>query len=296
MDLFERYLKQTPYSDPGDLDTGALPRDPARLALLVRDVIIHRGESERLGHPIPEDRQLDDAEARYVTELLRILRERGDRPLTERRPYDERFAGTCRDFSLLLCALLRATGTPARIRCGFAAYFVEGYHDDHWVTEYRLPDGSWRLMDAQVTHPAYEVDIDPFDVPRDRFLVAGDAWRACREGGADPGTFGVWFHGALDGLWYIRTNVFLDLAAVNGVELLPWDVWGEVVRSDADLTEDDLALMDAVAAARTDDELRRLYEDPRLRVPDAVMSLTARSGYRDHRKVILAASVSSPRV
>ncbi|WP_406496237.1 transglutaminase domain-containing protein [Streptomyces sp. NBC_01604] len=292
MDL---YLKQTPYSDPGELDLDGLPRDPAELARLVRDLIIHRGEGERLGHPVPEDRQLDDPESRYVREILRVLRERGDGPLTAKRPYDERFAGTCRDFSLLLCALLRATGTPARIRCGFAAYFVEGYHDDHWVTEYRLPDGRWRLVDAQVLHPAYELSFDPLDVPRDRFLVAGDAWRACREGGADPGTFGVWFHGDLDGLWYIRTNVLLDLAAVNGVELLPWDVWGRVVRDDADLTEEDLALVDAVAAARTDDDFRRVYEDPRLAVPDEVMSYTARSGYRELRKVSLPRMPSSPR-
>ncbi|WP_411150947.1 transglutaminase-like domain-containing protein [Streptomyces sp. A30] len=292
MDL---YLKQTPYSDPGELDLDGLPCDPAELARLVRDLIIHRGEGERLGHPVPEDRQLDDPESRYVREILRVLRERGDGPLTAKRPYDERFAGTCRDFSLLLCALLRATGTPARIRCGFAAYFVEGYHDDHWVTEYRLPDGRWRLVDAQVLHPAYELSFDPLDVPRDRFLVAGDAWRACREGGADPGTFGVWFHGDLDGLWYIRTNVLLDLAAVNGVELLPWDVWGRVVRDDAGLTEEDLALVDAVAAARTDDDFRRVYEDPRLAVPDEVMSYTARSGYRELRKVSLPRMPSSPR-
>ena len=292
MDL---YLKQTPYSDPGDLDTGGLPRDPAELAALVRDLIIHRGEGERLGHPIPEDRQLDDPEARYVSEVLRILRERGAGPLTVRRPYEERFAGTCRDFSLLLCALLRATGTAARIRCGFASYFVAGYHDDHWVTEYRLPDGSWRLVDAQVLHPAYAVEVDPLDVPRDRFLVAGDAWRACREGRADPRTFGVWGQDDLDGLWYIRTNVFLDLAAVNGVELLPWDVWGRVIRGDAGLTADDLALVDAVAAARTDEDVRRLFADPRLAVPDEILSYTARSGYRELGRVALTASVSSPR-
>lgn len=292
MDL---YLQQTPYSDPGDLDTSGLPQDPGELAGIVRDLIIHRGEGERLGHPVPEDRQLDDPEARYVSEMLRILRERGDGPLTAKRPYDERFAGTCRDFSLLLCSLLRATGTAARIRCGFAAYLAPGYHDDHWVTEYRLPDGSWRLVDAQVLHPAYELAIDPLDVPRDQFLVAGDAWRACREGAADPKTFGVWFHGDLDGLWYIRTNVFLDLAAVNGVELLPWDVWGRVVRGDAGLTEEDLALVDRVAAARTDDDLRRLYGDPRLAVPDEVMSYTARSGYRDLRTVRLPGVPSSPR-
>jgi hypothetical protein len=281
------HLKQTPYSDLGDLDVSGLPREPGELARLVRGLIIHRGESGRLGHPIPEERQHDDPEARYVTEVLRILRERGGAPLTERRPYDERFTGTCRDFSLLLCALLRATGTPARLRCGFATYLAAGYHDDHWVTEYRLPDGSWRLADAQVLLPEYPLDFDPLDVPRDRFLVAGDAWRVCREGRADPKTFGVWFLDGFEGLWYIRTNVLLDLAAVNGVELLPWDIWGREIRADADLTDGDLALLDEVAAARTDDDFRRLYQDPRLKVPDEIMSYTSRSGYLDHRRVIL---------
>ncbi|MFD8721382.1 hypothetical protein ACFV2H_26200 [Streptomyces sp. NPDC059629] len=84
--------------------------------------------------------------------------------------------------SLLLCALLRATGTPARLRAGYGTYFVEGFHDDHWVTEYRAADGSWRLADAQVSTGLYDVPFDPLDVPRDRFVVAGQAWRACRTG------------------------------------------------------------------------------------------------------------------
>jgi hypothetical protein len=79
------------------------------------------------------------------------------------------------------------------------------------------------------------------------------------------------------------------------VELLPWDVWGRVVRGDAGLTEDELALVDAVAAARTDDDFRRLYENPRLAVPDEVMSYPARSGYRDLRTVSLPRMPSSPR-
>ncbi|MFJ3223836.1 hypothetical protein ACIPJS_10740 [Streptomyces sp. NPDC086783] len=39
------------------------------------------------------------------------------------------------------CSLLRATGTPARARCGFADHFTAGWYEDHWVTEYRLPEG-----------------------------------------------------------------------------------------------------------------------------------------------------------
>ncbi|MFF4349615.1 transglutaminase-like domain-containing protein [Streptomyces sp. NPDC001530] len=274
------YLTQSPYSDPGDLDVSGLPRDPGQLARLVRDVIIHRGEGERFGYAIPQERLHDDAESRYAAALLRILRERKDAPLTEHRAPDERFVGTCRDFALLHCSLLRATGTPARIRCGFATYFSEGFHDDHWVTEYGLPDGSWRLIDPQVHHPSYDVPFDPLDVPRDRFLVAGEAWRACREGRADPETFGVTGLDWVKGLWFVRADVCRDLAAFHRVELLPWDGWGPEILDDAALTEDDIALTDAVAAARSEDELRRLYEDPRLTVPDEITSYTTYGGVR----------------
>jgi hypothetical protein len=49
------------------------------------------------------------------------------------------------------------------------------------------------LVDAQIDdrqRELFRVTFDRLDVPRDRFLVAGDAWRACRNG-ADPMTFGV---------------------------------------------------------------------------------------------------------
>lgn len=275
------YLTQSVFSDPGDLDVGGLPREPGQLARFVRDVIIHRGEGELFGHAIPERWLAEDAESRYVTEVLRILRERSGRPLTERREPAERFVGTCRDFSLLLCSLLRATGTPARLRCGFATYFTEGFHEDHWVTEYRLPDGSWRLVDAQIAYGPYDVSFDPLDVPRDQFVVAGQAWRECRAGRADPATFGVSWLKHIRGLWYVRANVGHDLAALNGVEVLPWDGWGPEILDDAALTDDDIALTDAVAGARTEDELRRLYQDPRLTVPDEIRSYTADGGVRN---------------
>jgi len=276
----DNHLRQTVHSDPGDLDIDELPRDPGQLARVVRDLIIHRGEGERLGYVIPEPRLHTDAESRYVTELLRVLRARRDAPLTEPRAPEERFVGTCRDFSLLHCSLLRATGTPARIRCGFATYFVDDWHEDHWVTEYRLPDGSWRLVDPQVLHPSYALDFDPLDVPRDRFVVAGDAWRACRAGRADPLTFGFSQLAHVKGLWYVRLSVLHDLAALNGVEVLPWDAWGPELLDDDSLTEEELALIDAVASADDEHESRRLYEDPRLTVPDTVTSYTAYTGVR----------------
>lgn len=278
MDL---YLKQTPYSDPGDLDTGDLPRDPGQLTTLVRGLIIHRLEGDRFGWEIPEQRLQEDAETRYTAGLLRLLRERSDTPLPHPRTPEQRFVGTCRDFALLLCSLLRATGTPARIRGGYATYFVEGFHDDHWVTEYRLPDGSWRLIDPQVYGGHYDVPFDPLDVPRDRFVVAGQAWQACRAGEADPATFGVWVADDLRGMWLVLNSVVLDLAALNGTEPLPWDGWGlaGLQRYDS-LSEDDFALIDAVAAAREPEDIRRLHKDPRLAVPREILSHTTYLGLR----------------
>ncbi|MGW7263842.1 transglutaminase-like domain-containing protein [Streptomyces sp. NPDC054842] len=277
------YLTQSVYSDPGALDLGALPREPAQLARLVRNVMIHRGEGELFGHAVDGRWLREDAESRRVTTVLRLLRERSDLPLTERREPAERFVGTCRDFSLLLCSLLRATGTPARPRCGFADYFVADWYEDHWVTEFRLPGVGWQLMDAQIAYGPYDVSFDPLDVPRDRFLVAGRAWRECRAGRADPRSFGLSWDEGLRGLWFVRGNVLRDLAALNGVEVLPWDCWGPEIVDDTGLTDGELASVDRVAAARTDEEARRLYRDPRLAVPDEVVSYTSYSGVRKVR-------------
>jgi len=264
------YLSQTVFSDPGHLDVDALPADPGQLASLVRGLIIHRLEGPRFGHVIPRDRLHEDAESRYVSEILRILRERRDAPLTEERAPHERFVGTCRDFSLLLCSLLRATGTPSRIRGGFATYFVEGFLEDHWVTEYRLPDGSWRLVDPQVLHPSYGVPFDPLDVPRDRFLVAAEVWRGCREGRIDPARCGFYSVDRLRGLWLVRARLLQDLAALGGVEPLPWDGWGpRQVLDDADLTAEDLALTDAAAR-----------DGGPVSVPDTITSYTTCTGIR----------------
>jgi hypothetical protein len=281
------YLQQTPYSDPGRLDVSRLPGDPGELAHVVRNVIIHQGEGERLGYAIPAHRLHGDAESRYVSEILRILRERGDTPLTDAREPEGRFVGTCRDFALLHVCLLRATGTPARVRGGFGTYFVDGFHEDHWITEYRLPDGSWRLMDPQVLHPSYDrLDFDPLDVPRDRFLVAGEAWRACRAGEADPETFGFWTDETLRGMWFVRGSLVVDLACRGGVETLPWDGWEPLAGfGDTSLSAADLTLLDAVAAAHTGEDVRRLNAEPRLAPPRETLSKSPSFGLR---KVTLA--------
>lgn len=161
-----------------------------------------------------------------------------------------------------------------RARCGFAAYFSKEKYVDHWVTEYWNDErGAWVLFDAQLDahqRALFKIPFNPADVPRDQFLVAGDCWRLCRAGKADPMDFGIL---DLFGWWMIAGNVVRDIAALNNREMLPWDCWGPMPRPGE---EPDFALFDrfAVLSHAPDthfDELREVYAKT-LPVPPQVMN------------------------
>ena len=64
----------------------------------------------------------------------------------------------------------------------------------------------------------------PATVGPEQFLTAGHAWQAWRAGQLDADRCGLTSideHGA----FWIAGNLRLDLAALNKVEMLPWDVW-----------------------------------------------------------------------
>jgi hypothetical protein len=171
--------------------------------------------------------------------------------------------------------MLRAQGMAARARCGFGAYFEKGKFVDHWVTEYwNEAQKRWVLVDPQLDarqRELFKVTFDPLDVPRDQFVVAGDAWKLCRAGKADAKAFGIL---DMHGLWFVAGNLIRDVAALNNHEMLPWDVWGAMARSDAEL---DLAFFDRLAElSPAPDEyaeaLRAAYRDKRVAVPGTVFN------------------------
>ncbi|GIG69347.1 transglutaminase-like domain-containing protein [Phytomonospora endophytica] len=291
-------------TDPGGEGWAALNSlvgSPAELAASVRNLVVHREGCARYGFTLPDDRR-NEAETRYVSGFLTVLRGLsgddghdghdgpgdGEAPLdliAERRP-EARLAGTCRDFALLFAAALRHNGIPARLRCGFMTYGEGGpeFRGDHWVTEYWRPGKGWTLADPEFG--GYDPDFDPMDVPRDRFLVAGDAWRLCREGKDDPANFGVRIPDVLDltGLSMLRGNVVRDLAALNKVEVLPWDVWG-LAELETEPDDASLALLDRVAdlgsAGGAFEALREAYEEnPGLKITAPVTSYTTYGGVR----------------
>jgi hypothetical protein len=176
--------------------------------------------------------------------------------------------------TMLLCAILRHQGVPARARCGFGAYFRPGAYEDHWVCEYwRVEERRWVMVDAQLDEmqrSVLEIDFDPCDLPPGRFVTGGEAWQRCRSGQADPDRFGIF---DMHGQWFIRGDLVRDLLALNKIEILPWDPWGLMAGPDDETTPEDVALLDRIAALtlagdEAFPEVRALYEgDARLRLP-----------------------------
>jgi hypothetical protein len=272
----DRYKRPTAMSDPGRHAAlfDGLPRDAGALAETVQGLLIHQHIAPAYGVTLGRDQQAQP-HVRAVEKILGDIIARDGRPLSTARAANERQVGVCRHFTLLHVAMLRKQGIPARARCGFGAYFEKGRYLDHWVTEYWNEEKKgWVLFDPQIDHRQRElfgIKFDPADVPRDQFMVAGDAWLLCRGGGADPSAFGVL---DMHGLWFIAGNLIRDVAALNNREMLPWDVWGAMRRQDSEL---DLALFDRLAIVSREpdanlDELTALYCDDRVSVPATVFN------------------------
>lgn len=217
-----RYARHSRWSDPGRFAAGLdrLSADPAALSEIVGGLVLH---------PLfaPAGANRSEASLRSIPEMLSVLLERDPAPLEQARERDKRVIGTCRNYALLACAILRQHGTPARLRVGFADYFTPDFWEDHWVCEYH--DGrDWRLLDAELTGEVrrrFGIAFDPADVPRDRLLAAGPAWLGLRCGEHDPARFGVSIFG-IAGLGFVAGTLARDLAALAMEEMMPWDYWG----------------------------------------------------------------------
>jgi hypothetical protein len=143
--------------------------------------------------------------------------------------------GFCYHFALLHCALLRATGTPARARSGFAGYLQAQRWIDHWVVEYWDGD-SWRLTDPQTGRTG---------LTHDDFQDSLTAWNECRGGASMPALYG---NTELWGWDELRGSLINDVAALNKVEVAGW-YWCDRIRVDpVDQPHDELdASLDILA-------------------------------------------------
>jgi hypothetical protein len=150
---------------------------------------------------------------------------------------------------------------------------------DHWVVEHH--DGErWVRLDPQVDPDQAQLVVpgtDAADLAPGDFLTGGEAWTACRAGDEDGDRFGI-----LDewGQWFIVGNVARDLAALNKVEMLPWDGWGDLAGEGPPVGGDHH--VDEIAALTMSGDhaeiLSRYDSDPGLRVPPRVLAFATSQG------------------
>ncbi|WP_370376114.1 transglutaminase-like domain-containing protein [Catenulispora sp. GAS73] len=213
------YRQPSPTSDLGrhtDLSRD-LPADPQALSAIVRGLLVHNFTAKVQGLQLPPDR-MSHMETVGAEAILDNVFSLDPASLSFERPPEGRMVGFCYHFALLHCALLRATGTPARVRCGFASYFEARRWIDHWVVEFWDGNG-WRLTDPQIGRG---------DLTSDDFQDGLTAWNQCRGGAAPPALYG---NGELWGWDELRGSLINDVAALNKVEVAGW-YWCERLQVD----------------------------------------------------------------
>jgi hypothetical protein len=234
------YARHSPLTDPG-AHAGlleALPDDLSALHAVLDGILVHVWKVKRDAPQRLEDGH--DVYTRHVERLLGHVLALDDRPLGEARPVARRAITDCRHFAVLLAAILRQRGRPARARCGFATYLEPTHANDHWICEvWDGAAGRWRQEDA---------DVRRHDLPPGAFITGCAAWRRCR---ADPGQAGRFgFEATQRGMWPVRVNLVRDFAALNGFESVSGDAWGlAALPATGAPTGADLALLDRAAAA-----------------------------------------------
>jgi hypothetical protein len=149
--------------------------------------------AKHYGIQVSEERSAE-LNLRAVSRMLEGILALDPSPLSVARPPQKRLYGLCRDFAVLLVAMLRHQGTPARERVGFGGYFNSDWYWDHRVTEYwDAPQQRWVLVDPrldEVRRKVLQRKVGPFHITRESpFLVAGEVWQRCRAGQADPEMF-----------------------------------------------------------------------------------------------------------
>lgn len=248
------YSKQSKFSDPfkyAHLYEG-LPTSIPSLCDIAHGLVLDFALCHLYAVYLLEER-IKDVQSRYVEKILEKVQQFQKGSLTKIRDPKNRVVGTCRDFAIVLCSMLRHQKVPSRLRCGFETYFNSGKYEDHWIVEYWNKDqNKWILVDPEIGEIEKEkegVVVDPYDVPRDKYLIAGVAWKKVREGKTNPKDFGVSTIN-LSGLWFVRSNVLRDFAALNKMELLPWDYTqyaDKHFNSFNEMEKQDLEMIDAIA-------------------------------------------------
>ncbi len=215
------YLAHSEFTTPGQKLTWlqSLPENVKEIVETIQGLLIH---SDFLHlYEIAVDQYT--SASRQTLPVAKKLEGRTD--LASRAP-SKRLIATCRDYALFTCSFLREKGFAARLRCGFANYFISGKYEDHWICEYWCTElGKWVRIDSQldlIHQTNLQIKFDTCDLPQEKFLSANEAWVKYERGGLNPNLFG---HGEYRGERMLQINLCRDLLALCNQETSDWDEW-----------------------------------------------------------------------
>lgn len=192
--ILEYYKMTSSYTDLGLYKNIAkdLPDNIEKLCLLQRKQMIHpvnllnenirKKKNSFYGDmtKIPNTRLIyeDDIYPTALSMFAELIRK--DNKYSEDRDIVDKIHVTCRGQAILLAAILKAKGIPARVRSGFTRKKDNVYHD-HWITEYfDETKDRWVFCDADMC--CDDIDFNPYDIPKNKFLCGANAWIYFREG------------------------------------------------------------------------------------------------------------------
>ena len=265
MNEIEFYKKTSCFTDLGLYKNFAinLPNDIREICLLQRHQIIHpvaiiRAREDKNAFDefskfhgdiaeIPFDRLLFENE-RFST-ALSILAEllRRENIYSCERKIQNKMHLTCREQAILLTAILKAKGIPARVRSGFAPYISgDGILHDHWICErFCDKENRWILTDADCC--VENLGFDFADIPCDKFLFGAQSYLKIRgreicdealEFASVPPTHGM--RAALQSLFY-------DLHSLMNNEIFFWHSPRYIVEKKFDLSQAEFEELDFIA-------------------------------------------------
>lgn len=266
MNEIEFYKKNSCFTELGLYKNfaQALPDDIRELCLLQRHQIIHPvaimkcgGLGAKSSQPIltfhgdmtqiPCDSLLFENE-RFPT-ALSILAEllRRENEYSCERKIQNKMHLTCREQAILLAAILKAKGIPARARSGYAPYISnDGVFHDHWICErFCDKENRWILTDADCC--VENLDFDFADIPCDKFLFGAQSYLKIRnkeicdnalEFASVPPTHGM--RAALQSLFY-------DLHSLMNDEIFFWHSPRYIVEKNFNLSQAEFEELDSIA-------------------------------------------------
>ncbi len=232
------FLTHSANSSPGKHAgaIAAISGDVGEVVNHVRDMLLH-GDQLALYDVKNVDLEGISRETLPLEARLDQILVLNEKPLSEKRDLSQRAIGTCRDYALMTCGILREKDIPARVRCGFARYFIPHKYEDHWICEAWQPlDGKWRQIDTQLDEAHQKhlgIEFDTTDLPPGEFLTSVEAWHHYRDEDCDPDSFG---HGEAIGAWFLWINLARDFLSLTGQEISDWDSWRNILPNQRQLT------------------------------------------------------------